>query len=222
MADSTFVATEDQILPGGIQLDKGAQFTKPVNMDGYYSLQSMLTYGFPVDWLRSNVNLSLSANYAHVPTIFNGVTNYTHELTLVPKLVIGSNISEKLDFTMSYSSGINRAFSSLADTHSSNYVMHTAQGQFGWNFWKDLTFRTSMSYIGYTGLESEASNYLLWNASIGMKFLKNKATEIRLEAYDLLQQAQSFRQSVSSSYYDYFTANVLRPYAMLTFVYTIR
>ena len=222
VADSTFVATEDQMLPGGIQLDKGAQFTKPVNMDGYYSLQSMLTYGFPVDWLRSNVNLSLSANYAHVPTIFNGVTNYTHELTLVPKLVIGSNISEKLDFTVSYSSGINRAFSSQSETQASDYVMHTAQGQFGWNFWKDLTFRTSMSYIGYTGLESEASNYLLWNASIGMKFLKNKAAEIRLEAYDLLQQAQSFRQSVSSSYYDYLTANVLQPYAMLTFVYTIR
>lgn len=222
VGDSTFVAKEPQELPGGIVLDKGAQFSKPVNMDGYYSMQAMLTYGFPVDWLRSNVNLSLAANYAHVPTIFNGVTSNTHEVTLVPKLVIGSNISEKLDFTVSYSSGFNKAFSSQTETQSSNYITHTAQGKIGWNFWKDLTFRSSLSYIGYSGLQSETSDYLLWNASLGFKFLKNKAAEIKIEAYDLLSQAQSFRQSVSSSYYDYLTANVLQPYAMLSFVYTIR
>ena len=44
VADSTFVATEDITLPGGIEMDKGAQLTRPVNLDGYYSLQAMLTY----------------------------------------------------------------------------------------------------------------------------------------------------------------------------------
>lgn len=40
--------------------------------------------------------------------------------------------------------------------------------------------------------------------------------------YDILGQSQSFRQSVGSNYYDYLTANVLQPYAMVSFVYTIR
>lgn len=100
VADSTFVATEDITLPGGIEMDKGAQLTRPVNLDGYYSLQAMLTYGFPLDLIRSNVNLSLAGNYASVPTIFNGVKSSTRELTFVPKVVIGSNISDKLDFTL--------------------------------------------------------------------------------------------------------------------------
>lgn len=52
VADSTFVATEDITLPGGIEMDKGAQLTRPVNLDGYYSLQAMLTYGFPLDLIR--------------------------------------------------------------------------------------------------------------------------------------------------------------------------
>lgn len=93
VADSTFVAKEDMELTPSVTLSKGAQFTRPVNMDGYYSLQSMLTYGFPIDFIRSNINLSLSANYANVPTIFDGIESKTRELNLIPKIIIGSNIS---------------------------------------------------------------------------------------------------------------------------------
>ena len=57
-----------------------------MNLDGYYSLQAMLTYGFPLDLIRSNVNPSLAGNYASVPTIFNGVKSNTRELTFVPRL----------------------------------------------------------------------------------------------------------------------------------------
>ena len=101
VADSTFVAKEDIALSPTVTLNKGSQFTRPVNLDGYYSLQSMVTYGFPVDFLRSNINFSLSANYANVPTIFDGVESRTRELNLIPKLIIGSNISKNLDFTAS-------------------------------------------------------------------------------------------------------------------------
>lgn len=222
VADSTFVATEDITLPGGIEMDKGAQLTRPVNLDGYYSLQAMLTYGFPLDLIRSNVNLSLAGNYASVPTIFNGVKSNTRELTFVPKVVIGSNISDKLDFTLSYSASINKALSSVADLNTSNYVTHIAQARVGWTFWAGLTLRSTLTYTGYSGLSADTEDYFLWNASLGKKFLKNNAAEIRLDVYDILGQSQSFRQSVGSNYYDYLTANVLQPYAMVSFVYTIR
>lgn len=222
VADSTFVATEDITLPGGIEMDKGAQLTRPVNLDGYYSLQAMLTYGFPLDLIRSNVNLSLAGNYASVPTIFNGVKSNTRELTFVPKVVIGSNISDKLDFTLSYSASINKALCSVADLNTSNYVTHIAQARVGWTFWAGLTLRSTLTYTGYSGLSADTEDYFLWNASLGKKFLKNNAAEIRLDVYDILGQSQSFRQSVGSNYYDYLTANVLQPYAMVSFVYTIR
>lgn len=112
VADSTFIAKEDIKLSPTVTLNKGSQFTRPVNLDGYRSFQSMLTYGFPADFIRSNINLSLSANYANVPTIFDGVKSQTRELNLIPKIIIGSNISKNLDFTASYAAGINKMFSS--------------------------------------------------------------------------------------------------------------
>lgn len=45
VADSTFVAKEDIALSPTVTLNKGSQFIRPVNLDGYYSLQSMVTYG---------------------------------------------------------------------------------------------------------------------------------------------------------------------------------
>lgn len=222
VADSTFVAKEDMELTPSVTLSKGAQFTRPVNMDGYYSLQSMLTYGFPIDFIRSNINLSLSANYANVPTIFDGIESKTRELNLIPKIIIGSNISNNLDFTASYSAGINKMFSSLGTATGSDYVTHTASAKLGWTFFWGLTFRSTFDYIGYTGLDTGAEDYFLWNLSLGKKFLKNNAAEIRVEAFDVLKQNQAFTHSIGSNYYDYINSNVLKPYAMISFVYTIR
>lgn len=222
VADSTFVAKEDIALSPTVTLNKGSQFTRPVNLDGYYSLQSMVTYGFPVDFLRSNINFSLSANYANVPTIFDGVESRTRELNLIPKLIIGSNISKNLDFTASYSAGINKMFSSLDTAAESDYVTHTAAAKLGWTFFWGLTFRSTFNYIGYTGLDTGTEDYFLWNLSLGKKFLKNNAAEIRMEAFDVLKQNQAFTHRTGSNYYDYVNSNVLQPYAMISFVYTIR
>ena len=222
VADSTFVAKEDLPLSPTVILEKGAQFTKPVNMDGYYSLQSMLTYGFPVDFIRSNVNISLSANYANVPTIFDGIESKTRELNLIPKVIVGSNISKNLDFTASYSAGINKMFSSLDTASGSDYITHTASAKLGWTFFWGMTFRSTFNYIGYTGLDAGTDDYFLWNLSLGKKFLKNDAAEIRVEAFDVLKQNQAFTHRTGSNYYDYVNSNVLEPYVMLSFVYTIR
>ncbi len=222
VGDSTFVAKEDSVLSSTVTLNKGSQFTRPVNLDGYYSLQSMLTYGFPVDFIRSNVNISLSANYANVPTVFDGVESRTRELNLIPKIIIGSNISKHLDFTVSYSAGVNKLFSSLETASESDYVIHTASAKLGWTVFWGLTLRSTFNYVGYGGLETEAEDYFLWNVSLGKKFLKSNAAEVKLESFDVLKQNRAFTHRTGSNYYDYVSSNVLQPYAMISFTYTIR
>lgn len=222
VADSSFVAKEDMVLPSGVEMEKGSQYTKPVNLDGYYSFQSMLTYGFPLDIIRSNLNLSIAANYANVPTIFDGMKSATRELNVIPKIIIGSNISHNLDFTVSYSATINKIFNSVSGTSNGDYINHLAAAKLGWTFWKGFTFQTTFNYINYAGLDESDSDYFLWNASIGKKFLKHNQAEIRLEACDLLNQNQAFLHQIGSNYYDYINYNVLKPYLMLSFTYTIR
>ncbi|MFI3327959.1 MAG: outer membrane beta-barrel protein [Rikenellaceae bacterium] len=222
VADSTYVATTATTLPNGMTLAEGAQITTPVNMDGYYSLQGMLTYGFPIDFLRSNVNMSMTANYTNTPTIFDEVSSFTRDISLTPKVIIGSNISEKLDFTVTYSAGMNYALSSDSDSSDGNYMLHSASAKIGWTFWKGMTLRSTLSYIAYTGLDLEDPDYMLWNVSLGKKLCKKDRGELKIEAYDILNQNQAISRTVGSNYYSTTTSNVLSPYVMVTFQYMFR
>lgn len=40
-------------------LNSGAQFSRPVNMDGYWNLRGAVNYGTPVSFLMSNINFDL-------------------------------------------------------------------------------------------------------------------------------------------------------------------
>lgn len=222
VGESTIIATEETILSPSVTLDPGAQYTKPVNLNGYYSAQAMFTYGLPVDFIRSNLNVSLSANYANVPTIFNSIESYTREFVFVPKVVIGSNISENIDFTATYSASMNKTLSTSADSNDSDYTYHLATAKFGWMFWRGFTFNASYSYGGYRGLDDGNIDISILNASIGKRFLKNNAAEIKLEFYDILNQNEGISYTVGSNYYDWSTTNVLSPFAMITFTYSLR
>ena len=117
--------------------------------------------------------------------IFHGIERKTRELNLIPKIIIGSNISNNLDLTASYSAGINKMFSSLDTATGSYYV--TIQLRESWQ--GHSLGRSTFDYIGYTGLDTGTEDYFLRNLSLGKKFLKNNAAEIRVEAFDVLKES---------------------------------
>ncbi|MFI3304743.1 MAG: outer membrane beta-barrel protein [Rikenellaceae bacterium] len=222
VADETFYNnTGDVVDYYGISVDNGVQITRPTNLDGRYTTQAMLTYGFPFDPLRSNINVSLTTSYSNTPTLFNNVLSDTKDLTLAPKVVIGSNISEKCDFTVTYSTAWNQALNDAENTVSNDYMTHSATAKFGLEFWKGIVFNSYLSYVGYTGIDMDDPNYYMLSASLGKKILNRKA-EIKLEASDILQENRAFRRTVASNYIQDQTSNVLQPYYMLTFKYTFR
>jgi hypothetical protein len=57
---------------------------------------------------------------------------------------------------------------------------------------------------------------------LGYKFLKNKQAELRLTAFDLLEQNTNISRSITETYLEDVRANNLQRYFMLTFTYTLR
>ncbi|MFR9651058.1 MAG: outer membrane beta-barrel protein [Rikenellaceae bacterium] len=226
VADNTVtIGSGGYTLPGTTTtLDEGAQITTPINMSGYYTANTMFTYGFPFSLLRCNINLSVNAKYSHVPTTLDSVESFTEELTLTPKVVIGSNISDKLDYTLTYSASYNNALSSAEGSSSDNYMSHSVGAKLGWEFWKGFIARGAYSFTGYSGISEEdgAINYNILSCSLGKRFGKKGDKELRVEAYDVLQQAASFKRTVGSNYYQYTNSNILSSYVMLTFVYRLK
>ena len=71
IANQTIIPTRDSTIVEGILIPAGGQLTRPVNLDGYYSLRSFLSFGMPLKQVKTNLNLNAGFNYNHIPGFIN-------------------------------------------------------------------------------------------------------------------------------------------------------
>ncbi|MEP6724241.1 MAG: outer membrane beta-barrel protein, partial [Bacteroidota bacterium] len=221
ISNATYIASADSTLQQGVQLKKGSQFSVPVNLNGYKSLRTFITFSQPVALIKSNVNLSGGFTYARLPGLINYQTTITNNYTYNAGIVLASNISQYVDFNLSYNANFNNT--TITNQTNQRYVNQVTGVQFnllsksGWFIQNDLTNQI------YTGLsEGNNTNFWLWNASFGKKFLKNNAGELKLSAFDLLKQNQSIVRTVQDNYIEDSRSNVLQQYFLLTFTYSLK
>jgi hypothetical protein len=137
--------------------------------------------------------------------------------------VVASNISDKLDFTLSWNAYFNYVNNSLQSSSNNNYLYHLANGKLNWNFYKSFFLASEINYTFYDGLESNFNQqFSLWNNSIAWKFLKNNSGEIKFSVYDVLKQNNSVSRSVTETYIEDLQTKVLQRYYMATFTWTFR
>jgi hypothetical protein len=223
IVNSTLIAQQPTTLPSGIVLEQGAKLTAPVNMDGSWNARTLIAYGKPVSALKLNVNLTSGFNYVRAPGMINNVSNFSNTYAYSQGLVVSSNVSENLDFTASYSGNYNVVRNSIQPALNNNYFTQSLTGRLNWIFGKGFVFQTDINNQSYRGLGAGFNqNFTLWNASIGKKFLKNNAGELKLTVFDILKQNNSIARTVTETYVQDVTSRVLTQYAMLTFTYTLK
>lgn len=223
IVNSTLIAQEPTEVANGIVLERGAKFTKPVNVDGSWNARTFLAYGKPVAPLKLNVNLTTGFNYVRSPGLINNISNFSNTYAVSQGLVISSNVSENLDFTVSYSGNYNMVRNTIQPNLNNNYYTQGITGRVNWIFGKGFVVQSDISNQSYRGLgEGYNQNFTLWNASVGKKFLKNNAGELKLTVFDILKQNNSITRNVTETYVQDVTNRVLTQYAMLTFTYTLR
>ena len=223
VANSTYFAQADTTLSNGVFLARGTQLNTAVNLNDQYTARLLYTYGLPLTFLRSNLNWSIGANWSQTPGLIDEELNFTKNTAAELGLTLSSNISDRLDFTLASSTSFNDVQSSLNSRLNDQYWNQNTRGRLYWRFYKSFVFRTELSHQWYTGLsDGFDTQFLLWNASIGVKFMRNDQAELQLSVYDLLSQNQSVSRTVSDAYYEDSTTEVLQQYFMLTFRYQIR
>jgi hypothetical protein len=223
ITNATYVPLRDSVLTNDLTLKAGEQLTKPVNLDGYLSLRSLLTFAMPLQFIKSNINFNGGVTYSKLPGIINNLQTVSKNLTYSLGTVIGSNVSQYIDFTVTYNANINTVKNQLQPTLNNEYFSQTAGVQFnllskkGWFLQNDLTNQL------YNGLSQGFNqNYFLWNMSTGKKFFKKQQGELKLSVFDLLKQNRSIVRNVTETYIEDVQNQVLRQYFMMTFTYNLR
>ncbi len=226
--------------PGDITIDGQAYspnfYSTTENLDGYWQLRTHLSYGLPIGFLKSNFNVMAGVIYTKTPSMLGGTVdaatgmisggerNDTKNMGYDFRAVLGSNISENVDFTLSWNGTYNEATNSLnADKSKNRYFNHTAQGNLKVVFPLGFTFTASAAYSQYIGFTNDYSeDYLLCNVWLGKKVFKNKRGEVMVGVNDLFNQNRAFSRSTGSGYTQNSTNSVIGRYYMVQFNYNLR
>jgi uncharacterized membrane protein YgcG len=223
IANATYLASKDSAISPKVTLYKNAQLTKPTNLDGYLSMRSFLTFAMPLKFMKSNLNLNGGFTYSKLPGLSNSVRGVSNNYTYTAGIGITSNISQYIDFNVSYSSAFTNTKNSLDATKNTNYVTQNAGLQLNLLTKKGWFLQNDLTYTGYSGLGAGYNQqYILWNAGLGKKFLKNQAGELKLSVFDLLKQNQSITRTVDVNSISDTRNQVLTQYFMLTFTYKLK
>lgn len=200
------------------------QYSRPVNMSGYWNIMTHLSYGFPVGFLKSNFNVMAGVIYSLTPSRIDGRRNETGNMGYDFRAVLGSNISENVDFTLSWNGTYNEAKNSIDLAAGKNrYFNHTASGNLKVVFPLGFTLTASAAYTQYIGFTNDYNDdYLLCNAWIGKKVFKNQRGEVMIGVNDLLNQNRSFVRTVGSGWTQNATNSVVGRYYMVQFTYNLR
>ena len=212
------------------------QYSQRVNMNGFKSLRTHLSYGLPLGFMKCNLNLMTGVSYSIVPTMFGGTfdsttgkivggeRNNATSFSYNAGAVLGSNISENIDFTVSWNGSYSLADNSLATRASHNrYFYHTAAASLKATFLRGFTFTGSFAYTQNVGFTNDYNDeYMLCNLYLGRKIFKNRRGEIQIGVNDLLNQNKAFARTVGSGYTQNSTNSVVGRYYTVQFVYNLR
>jgi hypothetical protein len=223
IGDDTYVADSVAVVRYGQKVARGEELTRPVNLDGYASLRSFVTLAMPINGLKTNLNLNGGASFFRYPGLLNDTLFESRSQVYSLGTVLSSNISEQVDFTVSYSANYNLVKNDAALRRNDNYFRHVTRAQLnllsknGWLLQSDLN---NQWFKGIS--DSFNESYWLWNAGVGKKFLKDQKGELRLNVFDLLNQNQDIERTISDVYIEDAKSQVLQRYFMLTFTYNLR
>ena len=200
------------------------QITMPVNRGTGYNFRSMANYGFSLKFIKCNMNFSGGYNFNNTPGFINGRENIAITHTFIQSVVLSSNISTKLDFTISTNGNYNVVTNSVNPENNNNYYSQLSSARLNWTFWKGFSLQNEVSNRLYTGMSSSDynQNITIVNMGLGKKFLKNQAGEIRFTVNDMFNKNTSISRTITANQIIDQQSMTLSRYFMFSFIYTFR
>ncbi|HVP14566.1 MAG TPA: TonB-dependent receptor [Terriglobales bacterium] len=222
IANATFTAIRDTVLEG-VALARGTQLTRPENLDESWNGDLFGVYSRPAAWLKSIVSLNGGGSFTRTPTQLDDVVNVGSTCAVRAGVVVASNISPNLDFTVSYTGAYNiRRNTQSATGATGDYFSHTAGLRFSATLPGRVVIRQELNNNYQSGVAADGRNEVLWTTTLGQKFLANDRAEFRLTATDVLAQDRSLNRSITETYVQDTRDQVLGRFVQAVFTYSFR
>jgi uncharacterized membrane protein YgcG len=223
--------TTNDIVSSITQVTKVKSNTTYVNFGTTYNLGGYFNYGFALKKPKSNLSLQTNINYSKSQSLlttneagtFVTKTNATQSYNLSETVKWTTNLKNNFDMNLSTTFAYNPIRNSIAPSQNSNYMTQTLAADFTLYSNNGWVVASDFDYTHYYGRPAGYNTTVfLITPSIAKTFLKNKAGELRLSCFDLLNQNQTVSVSNNANQITNTISNNLKRYVMLTFTYNLR
>lgn len=215
------IKTDNKIVNSDV-ISNGIKTTKPVNVDGIYNLNGDLNVGFPMRFMKGNINLSANGGYLRNKQFVNGVQSNSDNYSFGPDIRLDFPIGEKISTVLGAGINYNKTNYSLKSAADVEYLSHMYMLEFDWQLPKNFFFATDFTYTINNQLSSGFNAKVpFWNASISKQLLPFNRGELKLRVYDLLNQNLGISRNATQNYVEDMRQMNLRRFFLLSFTYNL-
>lgn len=198
----------------------GIKYSKPININGVYNINSNISYAFPLRFLKARLEVSSSVNYNNGKQFINTLSNNIKTLAVEPAIRLDLNPNDKLSIWITAALDYTSSKYSLQPTLNTTYTTQEYGSTIDWEMPSKFFFSTDFTY-SINGQRAAGFNnrIALWNASVSKQVLKYNKGEIKLSAVDLLKNNVGIRRNSNQNYIEDYRFKTLRQYFLLSFTY---
>ena len=218
----TMQATQNKIVNDDVVSPLGIKTTKPVNVNGVYTVNSSLSYSMPVRLLKGTVELNTNGGVFKTKQFINGVGNDIKTNSIGPELRFDMNPNEKLNLGLGAGFNYNKTKYSLQPALNTDYLSQEYNASVDWELPKGFFFGTDFTYtINSQRAAGFNTKVPLWNASISKQVLKFNRGELKVSARDLLNKNIGISRNTNNNYIEDSRVLTLRRFFLLSFTYSL-
>ena len=217
-----YTATKNAIVSSDV-INSGARTSMPVNANGIYNINGNIDRGFRVKKINTRFGIGLNSNYSHNVNFINGDKNKTDNLSFGPRVSASYSYKEVLDISAEARFSYNNAKYSLQPSLNNHYWRQVYELEATLNLPAGLVINNELTYSAFTGRSNGYNTRVaLWNAFISKQVLKSKKGEIKISAFDLLNQNVGVDRNGNTTYVEDVQYKTLQRFFTLGFTYSLQ
>ena len=221
--DTVFAGSSNPNIPQG---QKGIQYSRPVNLNGAFTLSSFFTVGLPFKSVKlkgSSLNFTTLALFNRDVSELYKQANIGKTLTLTQTAGANFNLKEKWDISANASVSYFNVKYSVNEALNEDYFSQTYSTDVAYRFTKaGIQLSTDIDYYVNSGrAEGFNQSIPLWNAAVSKQLFKKKNGELKFSVNDILNQNQSITRNTGDNYFEDVNSMVLRRYYMISFLFNL-
>ncbi|MCB0686041.1 MAG: outer membrane beta-barrel protein [Saprospiraceae bacterium] len=195
------------------------QTTTPVNVDNDYRISTFTGVGTPLRFIKARINMHGNFTYNRGIVFINTVEENTRRYSSSIDLSFDNQKKDILDFRIGTNIRHSLTKYSVSDQMDQDYFNQSYYTDISINLKDSWSIATRFDYNFYQTLGDNRS-IPIWRASVSKYLLKRKG-ELKLSAFDLLNQNIGIQQNIDLNYIEDVRINSLARYFMLSFTYAI-